>query len=87
MYRAHVRTQGFFPRKSANLPQRGLITLKYKRIGVWQICGRLSKMWQIVADCGGFWGVKVHFPSSIFQLHVSPLEKFRCLLLLLQSET
>ena len=52
MYRAHVRTQDFFPRKSANLPQRDFIALKYKRICVWQICGRLSKMWQIVADLG-----------------------------------
>ena len=50
MFRAHVRTRGFFQRKSANLPQRGFIALKYKRICVWQICGRLSKMWQIVAD-------------------------------------
>jgi len=77
MYRVHVRTQGFFPRKSANLPQMGFIALKYKRICVWQI----------VADCGDSFWVKVHFPSGIIQLHVSPLEKFRCLLLLLQSET
>jgi len=87
MSSAHARTQGFFPRKSANLPQMGFIALKYKRISVWQICGRLSKMWQIVADCGDSFWVKVHFPSGIIQLHVSPLEKFRCLLLLLQSET
>ena len=83
MNRAHARIQGFFPRKSANLPQMCFIALKYKRICVWQICGRLLKMWQIVADLG----VQVQFPPGIIQLHVSPLEKSRCLLLLLQSET
>ena len=83
MYRAHVRTQVFFQRKSANLPPRGFIALKHKRICVWQICGRLLKMWQIVADLG----VQVQFPSGIILLHVSPLKKSRCLLLLLQSET
>ena len=87
MFRAHVRTRGFFQRKSANLPQRGFIALKYKRICMLQICGRLSKMWQIVADCGVSFWEKVHFTSGIIQLHVSPLEKSRCLLLLLQSET
>ena len=69
MYRAHVRIQGFLRRKSANLPQRGFIALKHKRICVWQICGRLSKMWQIVADCGDSFWEKVHFPSSIIQLY------------------
>ena len=34
-----------------------------------QICGRLSKMWQIVADCGDSFWEKVHFPSSIIQLY------------------
>ena len=65
MFRAHARTQGFFLRKSANLPQMGFIALKYKRICVWQICGRLLKMWQIVADLG----VQVQFPSGIKQLY------------------
>ena len=69
MYHAHARTQGFFPEKSANLPQRGFIVLKYKRICVWQICGRLLKMWQIVADCGDSFWEKVHFPSSIILLY------------------
>ena len=69
MFRAHARTQGFFPRKSANLPQRGFITLKHKRICMLQICGRLSKMWQIMADCGDYFWEKVHFPSSIIQLY------------------
>ena len=69
MFSAHARTQGFFKRKSANLPQRGFIALKYKRICVWQICCRLSKMWQIVADCGDSFWEKVHFPSSIIQLY------------------
>ena len=68
MLRARAYTR-IFPRKSANLPQRGFITLKHKRICVWQICGRLLKMWQIVADCGDFLGVKLHFPSSIIQLY------------------
>ena len=50
----------------------------------------VADLWQIVenvADCGRFWGAGTvsfrHHPT----LHVSPLEKFRCLLLLLQSET
>ena len=76
MLRARAYTR-FFLRKSANLPQMGLIALKYKWICVWQICGRLGKMWQIVADCGDSFWEKVHFPSGIIQLHVSPLEKFR----------
>ncbi len=53
MNSAHARTLGFFKRKSANLPQMSFIALKYKRICVWQICGRLLKMWQIVAVFGG----------------------------------
>ena len=69
MNRAHVRTHGFFQRKSANLPQRGFIALKHKRICVLQICGRLLKMWQIVADCGDSFWEKVHFSSSIIQLY------------------
>ncbi len=69
MYRAHVRIHGFFPRKSANLPQMCFIALKYKRICVWQICCRSLKMWQIVTDCGDSEWAQVHFPSGIIQLY------------------
>ena len=49
----HARAIGsLFPKKSANLPQTYLIALTYKRIWLWQICGRLPKMWQIVALSG-----------------------------------
>ena len=51
---------------------------------------RVADLLQIVenvADCGDSVWAQVHFLSGIIQLHVSPLEKFRCLLLLLQSET
>ena len=36
---------------------------------MWQICGRLWKMWQIVADFGDSFWEKVHFPSSIILLY------------------
>ena len=51
---------------------------------------RVADLWQIVenvADCGRFGGAGTVSFRHQATLHVSPLEKSRCLLLLLQSET
>ena len=83
MLRARSYTR-FFPEKICQSATEGLYRAEVQKDM------RVADLWQIVenvADCGGFFGVKVHFTSGIIQLHVSPLEKFRCLLLLLQSET
>ena len=75
--RAYIR---FFPEKICQSATEGLYRVEV------QMDMRVADLWQIVENVADL-GVQAQFPSGIILLHVSPLEKSRYLLLLLQSET